>query len=157
MNFLSINKVHKVIDLAELIYCSKETRRVNISETFVDKLSNYLEDFNITGRTSLNVLRKYIDDFSEQEKAEVIAIIWVGRGIPYKQPKDLDNLILQALNLIPQNYATSYIIERASLAKYLRYGLQKINILPAAKFEVAGMEQNFCPHQLSEVIDYELI
>ncbi|WP_193199236.1 DUF3775 domain-containing protein [Nostoc sp. MG11] len=134
MNFLSINKVHKVIDLAELVYCSMEIRRVNISETFVDKLSNYLEDFKMTGRTSLNVLRKYIDEFSEEEKAELIAIIWFGRGTSCEQAEDLDNLIAQALKLIPQNYATSYIIERASLAKYLRSGLQKINILPVAKF-----------------------
>jgi hypothetical protein len=139
MNYLSINKVHKVIDLAELIYCSKENKRVNISETFVDKLSNYLEDFKMTGRTSLNVLRKYIDEFSEEEKAEMIALMWLGRGTSCEQPENFDNLIEQALKLIPQNYATIYIIERAFLAKYLRSGLQKINILPANKIELAGL------------------
>ncbi|QLE52694.1 hypothetical protein FD724_32475 (plasmid) [Nostoc sp. C057] len=77
MNFLLVSKVYKIIELAELIYCPKSSDilfgKVNIPETFLDKLSNYLEDFEMTGRTSIRVLHKYIDDFSLEEKGQVIA------------------------------------------------------------------------------------
>ncbi|WP_442941044.1 hypothetical protein [Nostoc sp.] len=36
------------------------------------------------------------------------------------------------VKLIPQNYATSYIIEKSLLARYLRSGLQKLNISTCA-------------------------
>ncbi|MHC5764588.1 DUF3775 domain-containing protein [Nostoc sp.] len=44
-------------------------------------MSNYLEDFHIIERYSINILHKYIDEFSEEEKAEVIALMCLGRGI----------------------------------------------------------------------------
>ncbi|MFW9259238.1 DUF3775 domain-containing protein [Nostoc sp. CALU 546] len=131
MNFLLISKVYEIIELAELIYCPKSSDilfgRVNIPETFLDKLSNYLEDFEMTGRTSIRVLHKYVDDFSSDEKGQVIALIWLGQYVSCEQPSDLNDLTAQALHLIPQNYTTSYIIEKAFLAKYLRSGLNKIN------------------------------
>ena len=95
-------------------------------------MSNYLEDFNITKRCSVNILHQYIDEFSEQEKAEVIVLIWLGRTASAELPEDFPNLIKEALDFIPQNYATSYIIEKPFLAKYLRNGLQKIKILTSA-------------------------
>lgn len=81
MNFLSINKIYNVIKIAELVYGSIESERTKQSETFIDKFSNYLEDFHIIERYSINILHKYIDEFSEEEKAEVIALMWLGRGI----------------------------------------------------------------------------
>ena len=136
MILLSIHKIHKVIEMAELIYGSRGSRRTNQPETFIDKLSYYLEDSNITGRCSVNILKKYIDEFSEEEKAQVIALMWLGRNTSGEQPEDLPNLVKQVVELIPQNYATSYIIERPFLAKYLakylRNGLQKLNILTSA-------------------------
>ncbi|WP_143855540.1 DUF3775 domain-containing protein [Nostoc sp. 'Peltigera membranacea cyanobiont' 232] len=53
--------------------------------------------------------------------------IWLGQYVSCEHPSDLNDLIAQALHLIPQNYTTSYIIEKAFLAKYLRSGLKKIN------------------------------
>jgi hypothetical protein len=134
MNFLSVNKIHihNIIEISELVYGSMEPERTNKLETFVDKLSNYLEDFKITGRYSLNILHKYIDEFSEEEKAEVIALMWLGRGISDGQLEDFPNFIKKVVQLIPQNYATSYIIEKPLLAKYLRDGLQKLDIWNSA-------------------------
>ncbi|MEH1874751.1 DUF3775 domain-containing protein [Nostoc sp.] len=132
MSLLSINKTYKIIEMAELIYGKIGSERTNQSETFLDKLSYYLEDFNITGRCSVNVLHKYIDELSEEEKAEVIALIWLGRIPSGQVPEDFTNLIKQVLELIPQNYATSYIIEKPLLAKYLINGLQKLDIWSSA-------------------------
>ncbi|MEH1943655.1 MAG: DUF3775 domain-containing protein [Nostoc sp.] len=132
MSLLSVNKIYKIIEMAELIYGKMGSERINKSETFIDKLSDYLEDFNITGRCSVNVLHKYIDELSEEEKTEVIALIWLGRISSGQVPEDFTNLIKQVVELIPQNYATSYIIEKPLLAKYLRDGLQKLDIWSSA-------------------------
>ncbi|MEH2326192.1 MAG: DUF3775 domain-containing protein [Nostoc sp.] len=132
MSLLSINKIYKIIEMAELIYGKIGSERINKSETFIDKLSYYLEDFNITGRCSVNVLHKYIDELSQEEKAEVIALIWLGRIPSGQVPEDFTNLIKQVVELIPRNYATSYIIEKPLLAKYLRDGLQKLDIWSSA-------------------------
>ncbi|MEH2433912.1 MAG: DUF3775 domain-containing protein [Nostoc sp.] len=132
MSLLSINKIYKIIEMAELIYGKRGSERTNKPETFIDKLSYYLEDFNITGRYSVSVLQEYIDELSEEEKAEVIALMWLGRIPSGQVPEDFTNLIKQVVELIPRNYATSYIIEKSLLAKYLRDGLQKLDIWSSA-------------------------
>ncbi|MFS0519702.1 hypothetical protein ACEYW6_34090 [Nostoc sp. UIC 10607] len=85
MNFLLISKVYKIIELAELIYCPKSSDtllgRVNIPKTFLDKLSNYLEDFEMIGRTSVRVLHKYVDDFSPKKSSEKKGISGQGNGV----------------------------------------------------------------------------
>jgi hypothetical protein len=132
MNLLSIKKIYKVIETAELIYFPRVTGRTNQPKTFIDKLSDYLEDFQITGRYSVNILQKYINELSHEEKTEIIALMWLGRGASSEQPEDFPNLVKQVVELIPQHYATSYIIEKPLLAKYLQDGLQKLNICLSA-------------------------
>jgi hypothetical protein len=132
MSVLSIKKIYKVIETAELVYGSMVSSMKSQPETFLDKLSNYLEDFSITGRYSVNVLQKYIQELSEEEKVEVIALMWLGRTALAEQAENFPNLVKQVVELIPQNYATSYIIEKPLLAKYLRDGLQKLEIWSSA-------------------------
>jgi hypothetical protein len=128
MNRLSLEKIYKIIEIAELIYPAKGYGITKQPETFIDKLSYYLEDFNIPGRYSVNILHKYIDGFSDQEKAEVITLMWLGRIPSGQEPEDFANMIKEVVELIPQNYASTYIIEKSLLAKYLRDGLQKVDI-----------------------------
>ncbi|MEH1863811.1 MAG: DUF3775 domain-containing protein [Nostoc sp.] len=128
MILLSINKIYKVIEIAELVYTSRKHGMTKNSESFIYKMSNYLEDFNITGRCSVKILHKYIDEFSEEEKVELIALIWLGRGISNGQLEDFPNLVKQLVELIPKNYRSIYIIEKPLLAKNLRDGLQKLDI-----------------------------
>lgn len=128
MSLLSINKIYNVIKIAELVYGSIEDDITNQPETFIDKLSNYLEDFNIPTRYSVNILHEYINEFSDEEKAEVIALMWLDRSISHGQLEDFPNFVKKVLEIVPQNQATSYILERPLLAKYLRDGLQKLDI-----------------------------
>ncbi|MEH2249654.1 DUF3775 domain-containing protein [Nostoc sp.] len=132
MILLSINKIYKIIETAELIYGSMGSGRTNQPETFIDKLSYYLEDLNIIGRCSVNILYKYIDKFSEDEKAEVIALMWFGRSALDGQPEDFPNLVKQVVQLYLKIMQPRYIIEKPLLAKYLRSRLQKINISTCA-------------------------
>ncbi|BBD57835.1 hypothetical protein NIES2109_06030 [Nostoc sp. HK-01] len=66
MIFLPINKIDKLLEIAELIHGSRGSGRIKPVETFLDKLSNYLDDFHITGKCSLIILHKYIEEFSEE-------------------------------------------------------------------------------------------
>jgi hypothetical protein len=109
MSLLSINKIYKIIEMSELIYGTMGYGRTNQPETFIDKLSYYLEDLNITGRCSINMLQKYIHEFSEEEKVEVIALMWLGITALGEQAENFPNLLKQVVGIIPQNYATSYI------------------------------------------------
>ncbi|MEH1945762.1 MAG: DUF3775 domain-containing protein [Nostoc sp.] len=59
-------------------------------------------------------------------------MIWLGRIPSGQVPEDFTNLIKQVIELIPRNYATSYIVEKPLLAKYLRDGLQKLDIWSSA-------------------------
>ncbi|MBD2344748.1 DUF3775 domain-containing protein [Anabaena subtropica] len=131
MKLLPIYKIYKIIETTELIYKERGSGRTNQSETFIDKLSNYLEDFNITGKYSINILHQYINEFSQDEKIELIALMWLGRSALGEPTEDFSNLVEQVVDFIPENYATIYIIEKPLLAKYLRKGLQKLNILPS--------------------------
>ncbi|MEH1771644.1 DUF3775 domain-containing protein [Nostoc sp.] len=132
MTYLSINKIDNVIEIAELVYGSTGSGIKKQPEIFIEQLSNYLEDFKIAERYSVNILHKYINKFSQEEKAELIALMWLGRGMSDGQLEDFQNLLKQVVELIPEKYATSYIIDRPLLAKYLRDGLQKLNIWTSA-------------------------
>jgi hypothetical protein len=59
----------------------------------------------------------------------------LGRTGSAELPEDFPNLIKEVVEIIPRNYATSYIIEKPLLAKYLQDGLQKLNILTSASSE----------------------
>ncbi len=132
MSLLSVNKIYQVIETAELVYGVRVSGRINKTVTFIDKLSNYLEDLKTTGRCSVKRLHQYIDGFSQEEKAEVIALMWLGRSVLDGQAEDFPHFVKLVIDLIPQNYATSYIVEKPLLAKYLRGGLQKLNICTSA-------------------------
>ncbi len=75
MILLSLHKFSKIIELAELIYGASEYEITNKPEIFLEKMSNYLEDFQMTRRCSVNRLREYINELSEPEKADVIVLM----------------------------------------------------------------------------------
>ncbi|MBE9205024.1 DUF3775 domain-containing protein [Nostoc sp. LEGE 06077] len=132
MMLLSIKKIENFLEIAELIHGSRGSGRIKPVETFLDKLSNYLDDFHLTGKYSLLILHKYIEEFSQEEKAELIALMWLGRSVSNESQQDFSYLVEKVRELIPQNYATTYIINNSLLVRYLRNGLQKINICAAA-------------------------
>jgi len=64
MNLLSINKIYKVIETAELVYGSMVSRMKNQPETFLDKLSNYLE-FCFIRKNIISDNPKFLSGLSE--------------------------------------------------------------------------------------------
>ncbi|WGV29123.1 DUF3775 domain-containing protein [Halotia branconii] len=124
MNFLKVDQVQKIIELAELAYCSKDftSEEIADSKTQAKELVEFLIERR-TPNTPLNTLYEYVNQLSAEEKAELIALMLLGRGHSGEQPSDFPDLVKEA-----QGMEAHYLLEKSLLAKYLRNGLQKLNL-----------------------------
>ncbi|PHM10987.1 hypothetical protein CK516_05280 [Nostoc sp. 'Peltigera malacea cyanobiont' DB3992] len=127
MNFLSIDKVNKIIELAKLVYGSKTPQSISdIKLTDSNTQTKELIEFLIerqTLNTPINTLSEYINNLSSEETAEAIALMVLGRGDSGRQPSDFLELVKEA-----QGVERHYLAEKSLLAKYLRSGLEKLNL-----------------------------
>jgi hypothetical protein len=117
MNFLSIDKVKKIIELAKLVYGSKTSQsifdmKLTDSNTQAKELIEFLIERQ-TLNTPINTLSEYINNLSSEETAEAIALMVLGRGDPERQPSDFLELVKEA-----QGVEKHYLIEKSLLAKY---------------------------------------
>jgi hypothetical protein len=127
MDFLSIDKVNKIIELAKLVYGAKTSQSVSDmkltdSNTQAKELIEFLIERQ-TLNTPINTLSKYIKNLSSGETAEAIALMVLGRGDSGRQPSDFLELVKEA-----QGVEKHYLIEKCLLAKYLHSGLEKLNL-----------------------------
>ncbi|WP_225892786.1 DUF3775 domain-containing protein [Nostoc sphaeroides] len=76
-----------------------------------------------TLNTPINTLSEYINNLSSEETAEAIALMVLGRGDSGRQPSDFLELVKEA-----QGVERHYLVEKSLLAKYLRSGLEKLNL-----------------------------
>ncbi|BAY41287.1 hypothetical protein NIES2111_56830 (plasmid) [Nostoc sp. NIES-2111] len=128
MNYLTIEKVHKIIDLAtvrRLHQQSKFTSEHDLkdSKTLSKELVELLHERQTPG-TPIYMLSDYVHKLSEIELAEAIALMLLGRGHSDEQPSDFPDLFNEA-----QGVPAHYLIEKAPLAKYLCSGLEKLNLV----------------------------
>ncbi|QFS50614.1 hypothetical protein GXM_08108 [Nostoc sphaeroides CCNUC1] len=127
MNFLTIDKVNKIIELANLVYSSKTPQSISDMElTDSNTQAKELIEFLIerqTLNTPINTLSEYINNLSSEETAEAIALMVLGRGDSGRQPSDFLELVKEA-----QGVERHYLVEKSLLAKYLRSGLEKLNL-----------------------------
>jgi hypothetical protein len=127
MNYLTVEKVYKIIDLAtvrRLHQQSKFTSKHDLkdSKTLSKELVELLHERQTPG-TPIYRLSDYVHKLSEIELAEAIALMLLGRGHSDEQPSDFLDLVNEA-----QGVPAHYLIEKAPLAKYLRSGLEKLNL-----------------------------
>lgn len=127
MNFLTIDKVKKIIELAKLVYDSKTPQsifdmKLTDSNTQAKELIEFLIERQ-TLNTPINTLSEYINNLSSEETAEAIALMVLGRGDSGRQPSDFLELVKEA-----QGVERHYLVEKSLLAKYLRSGLEKLNL-----------------------------
>jgi hypothetical protein len=127
MNFLSLDKVNKIIELAKLVYGSKTPQSISDMElTDSNTQAKELIEFLIerqTLNTPINTLSEYINNLSSEETAEAIALMILGRGDSGRQASDFLELVKEA-----QGVERHYLVEKSLLAKYLRSGLEKLNL-----------------------------
>ncbi|BAB77131.1 all7373 (plasmid) [Nostoc sp. PCC 7120 = FACHB-418] len=127
MNYLTVEKVHKIIELAtvrRLHQQSKLTSEDDLkdSKTLSQELVELLHERQTPG-TPISMLSDYIYKLSDIELSEAIALMLLGRGHSDEQPSDFPDLVNEA-----QGVPAHYLIEKAPLAKYLRSGLEKLNL-----------------------------
>ncbi|WP_225912281.1 DUF3775 domain-containing protein [Nostoc flagelliforme] len=127
MNFLTIDKVNKIIELAKLVYGSKAPQSISdIKLTDSNTQAKELIEFLIerqTLNTPINTLSEYINNLSSEETAEAIALMVLGRRDSERQPSDFLELVKEA-----QGVERHYLVEKSLLAKYLHSGLEKLNL-----------------------------
>ncbi|MCC5655182.1 DUF3775 domain-containing protein [Nostoc sp. XA013] len=127
MNFLTIDKVNKIIEHTKLVYGSKTFQSIfDIKLTDSNTQAKELIEFLIerqTLNTPINTLSEYINNLSSEETAEAIALMVLGRGDYGRQPSDFLELVKEA-----QGVERHYLIEKSLLAQYLRSGLEKLNL-----------------------------
>jgi hypothetical protein len=70
-------------------------------------------------------LKKIIDDLSKNECAELLALVWLGRGDAGVTVKDWDTLVDDGKKF--GEGASDYLIAKAPLADYIDKGLAKID------------------------------
>ncbi len=100
MKFLTVDKAHKIIELAELVQTSRKSQTPGISRY---------------------TLSNYVYNLSSEELAEAIALMLLGRGHSGEQPSDFPDLVKEA-----QGVQAHYLLEKSPLANYLRNGLLKL-------------------------------
>jgi P2-related tail formation protein len=103
MKHLQTKTINEVIGLANRCYPPDEQHHKRENPSEIEKL----EDF--------------IDKLNDDEKAELMALMWLGRDRDVDQ---WDDLLSHAKNEIDD--AAIYIAEKMSLATYLKRGLEKL-------------------------------
>jgi hypothetical protein len=111
--------VNKVIDLAE----AAEAARHRKDEQYTDPAK--LEDFEaaIAFSEQENQLRSYLRGLSENELAELAAVMWLGRERSMKK-EDFYEKVAYAMTTLEE--MPEYIAGKGPLGKYLRDGLKKL-------------------------------
>jgi hypothetical protein len=121
---LSSTSIQKVIGLAKEYYSPEY---IQILHTTSSKPSEILKTPEPIIEKQLLV--ECLDSLPEYEKAELIALIWIGR----KQGSSLENwewLVAQALEL---NLSTDYIVGKGALVNYLESGIAELESAESSK------------------------
>ena len=114
MKALSLEKVHEIIRLADILYPPDEGPKRRASRfpdaTALLAPSKHQED-----------LVSLIDSLSQEETKELIALAWLGRG-EGEWPRDWPALVRHSKIALPD--AAFYLVDKRPLAEYLRRGLK---------------------------------
>jgi hypothetical protein len=119
MKNLSVEKIHKIIELAKLAYPPKLQSEIGNG---VESLKQEIDDFRLNKNTPRTTLYKYIDKLSDEEKRDLTALMWLGRGHSGEKLKDFSILVEKA-----EGIKSEYIFSKAPLAQYLEDGLKKLS------------------------------
>ncbi|HEY9800360.1 MAG TPA: DUF3775 domain-containing protein, partial [Leptolyngbyaceae cyanobacterium] len=68
-------------------------------------------------------LHDYINKLSNEELAEAVALMLLGRGHSDEQVSDFPDLVREAEGVV-----ANYLATKSPLAQYLRQGLKKLNL-----------------------------
>lgn len=118
MNYLNEQTIHTIISLAESCYLRDEQAFGSCVNPFTDKTAINAFSQN----PEKEKLKRYIDGLNDNEKAELMALMRLGRR--KGNPDQWESLLSHAKKEISD--AAIYISEKPLLASYLKMGLQII-------------------------------
>jgi hypothetical protein len=110
--------VHTVIQLTEELYGQERSR-----ESALTYLPSEIAGIAAEYEPQRKRLVDYLNSISYQERAELLALIWLGRGDAGEQVEDWTSLVTAALE---SGDDVNYIVEKEPLANYLHSGLAKL-------------------------------
>lgn len=64
-----------------------------------------------------------LNELTADQLAELIALMWLGRGDAGEEPADFPNLVMRAKS---KEFVPNYVASKAPLARYLRDGLRRL-------------------------------
>ncbi len=112
---------HKRIrDLAGDYHASYLSKRpLNLDNITSERIQNYLT------HPKRKKFKEIVNALSKEERAELLALVWLGRGDEGATLKDWESLIEHARNENDEGTA-EYLIEKALLADYIDRGLARM-------------------------------
>lgn len=115
MRHLSQETALEVVSLAETLNPPEEGPKVVSSRQLADAFMEELAHPNPARRQ----LRELINGLSSTEQAELMAMMWLGRGD--FEPEDWEEMVRKALSDLGD--AADYMIGKGPVAKYLKQGM----------------------------------
>lgn len=112
--------VNEIIRLAENAREARSAKHrdaeaVDVCDVSPEELANLPEE---------DKLREFILGLSDAEKADLMAVMWLGRSVAGESSENFDNLVRLAFENL--DIATDYVIEKAPFTDYLREGMRKL-------------------------------
>jgi hypothetical protein len=120
MKYLQESTVHEVIRLADAAMASRSgEKEIDLSELSTEEFARRLA---MTGEE--RELHNYLKRLPDDQMAELMALMWLGRAAGGERRRDYSELVKHASTNL--DHAASYLAEKAPLADYLRDGLAKL-------------------------------
>jgi hypothetical protein len=112
--------IKRIRDLARDYHASYLSKRpLNLDNITSERIQNYLT------HPKRKKFKEIVNALSKEERAELLALVWLGRGDEGATLKDWESLIEHARNEDDEGTA-EYLIEKALLADYIDRGLAKM-------------------------------
>ena len=119
MKAITTDKIMDIIDLANAAYQKDGEPRVYTTSEVFDEAA--------TISAEKTALYNAIQSLSDEERAELQAVMILGRGASGETAEDFEDLYRDALEgHINTSHAVSYIADKSPLADYLLAGLAKL-------------------------------
>ena len=112
--------IKRIRDLARDYHASYLSKRpLNLDNITSERIQNYLT------HPKRKKFKEIVNALSKEERAELLALVWLGRGDEGATLKDWESLIEHARNEDDEGTA-EYLIEKALLVDYIDKGLAKM-------------------------------
>jgi len=118
---LTHEKIHKIIDEAEIVHAGHETSGLKPSQEIAEEIEAILKT---NGSAEDEKLFDLVENLPEQEFYELLALMWIGRS----DFQTYENALTYAKSH-PDEFDTNYLIHKGPLAEYLREGLEHLEAL----------------------------